>query len=121
MGAIRTALALLSQASGESNDVIVDSGLTYRPDDPVLIRVRQRGRRYDLADDSAALVRAGKPPGWLERVERVVATDGFNVNRRGVISVPAVQGRDIGVLVFRLAETSRTAYLTLLEAAVEEV
>jgi len=48
-------------------------------------------------------------------VRGVVAAEGFNVNRRGVIFVPAVEGRDIAALVRRLALTSRTAYLTLLE------
>lgn len=121
LAAIRAALGLLNQVSGENRVVIVDSGLTYRRADPVLIRVRRRGRRYDLADDGAAIVRAGKPTGWLEWVEAVVSAEGFNVNRSGVISVPAVEGRDIAVLVLRLAQTSRTAYLTLLEAAAEAV
>jgi hypothetical protein len=58
---------------------------------------------------------SGRPPGWLESVQRLVAAEGFNVNRGGVIFVPAVEGRDIAALVSRLALTSRTAYLTLLE------
>ena len=121
LDAIRSALGSLNQTSGESSEVLVDSRLTYRSGDPVRIRVRQRGRRYDLADDGAAVSLAGKPSGWLERVEHVVAGDGFNVNRRGVIFVPAVEGRDIAALTLRLADTSRSAYLTLLEAAAEAV
>jgi hypothetical protein len=66
---------------------------------------------------SPRVSRSGKPVGWLARVEDLVAIEGFNVNRRGVLFVPAVEGRDISALAFRLAETSRKVYLTLLEAA----
>jgi protein involved in polysaccharide export with SLBB domain len=121
LDAIRSALRPLDQASGGSREVIVDSGLRYRSGDSVRIRVRQRGRRYDLADDGAAVSRAGRPHGWLDQVDRVVAVQGFNVNRSGVIFVPAVEGRDIAALTLRLADTSRAAYLTLLEAAAEPV
>ena len=58
---------------------------------------------------------AGRPAGWLETVERLVAGEGFNVNRRGVLSGPAVQGRDIRSLAVRLANMSRTVYLALLD------
>jgi hypothetical protein len=111
---IRDALAGLDDV----DETTIDTGLTYRAGDPVLIRVRRRGRRYDISDDGAAVSLAGKSGGWLDRVERLVATEGFNVNRRGVLFVPAVDGRDIASLVLRLADTSRTAYLTLLETAV---
>jgi hypothetical protein len=41
---------------------------------------------------------------------------GFNVNRRGALFVPAVEGRDIAMmLALRLAETAGTVYLALLE------
>lgn len=96
-------------------EVELDSGLVYRTRRPVLIRLARRGRRYDLSDDGTAVSLSGNPPGWLESVQRLVAAEGFNVNRGGVISVPAVEGRDIATLVSRLALTSRTAYLTLLE------
>jgi hypothetical protein len=91
------------------------SGLVYATHRPVVIRIRRRGRRYDLSDDGTAVSLSHKPPGWLDSVERVVAAEAFNVNRRGVIFVPVVEGRDIAALVSRLALTSRTAYLTLLE------
>jgi MFS family permease len=77
--------------------------------------VRRRGHRYDITDGGAAVSLAGKPRGWLERVEGPVATDGFNVNRRGALFVPAVAGLDIASLALRLADTSRSAYLDLLE------
>jgi hypothetical protein len=96
-------------------EVELDSGLVYRTRRPVLIRLARRGRRYNLSDDGTAVSLSGKPPGWLESVQRLVAAEGFNVNRGGVIFVPAVEGRDIAALVSRLALTSRTAYLALLE------
>jgi hypothetical protein len=102
----------------DDGETILDTGLRYRDSEPVLIRVRRRGRRYDITDDGAAVSLAGRPGGWLERVERVVAAEGFNVNRRGVLFVPAVAGRDIMSLALRLADTSRSAYLDLLDAAI---
>lgn len=110
---MRSVLAALN-GGGET---IFDTGLMYVGSQPVLIRVRRRGQRYDITDDGAAVSLAGRPRGWLDRVERVVAAEGFNVNRRGVVFVPAVEGRDIASLALRLARTSRSAYLDLLEAA----
>ena len=105
-------------ALGSDDETIVETGLSYRGSEPVLIRVRRRGHRYDITDNGAAISLAGKPSGWLEAVDRLVAAEGFNVNRRGALFVPAVEGRDITSLVRRLADTSRRVYLALLEAAV---
>ena len=74
------------------------SGLAYSDGEPVVVRVRQRGRRIDIDDDGAAVTRAravGTTTRWLDVAQRVAADDDLNVNRRGVISVPAVKGRDI--------------------------
>ncbi|HEU5267689.1 MAG TPA: hypothetical protein VFU35_13360 [Jatrophihabitans sp.] len=98
-----------------TDELILDTGVSYRPDDPVRIRIRRRERRYDLTDDGTAVRLAGQTPGWLEVTERLVAAAGFNVNRRGILFVPAVEGRDIAALALRLADTSRATYLTLLE------
>lgn len=94
---------------------VLEFGLIYRLAEPVVVRVRRREHRYDLDDDGAAVALAGKRPGWLDVASAVVAREGFNVNRRGVVFVPAVEGRDIGDLARRLAETSRAVYLALLE------
>lgn len=99
----------------EVDEATIDTGLAYQVDEPVLVRVRRRGRRYDITDDGAAVSLAGRPGGWFDRLERLMAIEGFNVNRRGVLFVPAVEGRDIASLALRLAESSRAAYLTLLE------
>ena len=96
-------------------ETVVDTGIGYRDGDQVLIRVRRRGRRYDLSDGGGAADRGGRRSGWLARAEQVVAARGMNVNRRGVVFVPAVEGRDLDALTRRLAETSRQVYLALLE------
>ena len=112
---IRARLDAQLAALAGDGELQIASGLVYATSRPVLIRIRRRGRRYDLSDDGTAVSLAGKPPGWLDSVQRAVAVEAFNVNRRGVIFVPVVEGRDIAALVSRLALTSRTAYLTLLE------
>jgi hypothetical protein len=108
-------LADLATADWTDDEITVDSGLTYASDDPVLVRIRRRERRYDLTDDGAAVQRAGRPPGWHAVLERTVATEALNVNRRGVVFVPVVADRDLAALALRVAETSRAGYLALLE------
>jgi hypothetical protein len=81
--------------------------------------VRKRGRRYDIDDDGAGVAKAraaGTTRRWLEVAERVVAEDALNVNRRGVVFVPAVEGRDIEALARRVAATSRAVEGELLAA-----
>lgn len=94
---------------------VVDSGLTYQAEEPVLVRVVHREHRYDLDDDAAAVQLAGRRPGWFDVASRVVVQDSLNINRRGVVFVPAVEGRDIEALSQRVAETSRQVYLALLD------
>jgi hypothetical protein len=89
-----------------ATESVHEPGPSYRPGDPVRIRVRHRGIRYDIDDLGAAVDLTGKPPGWLETARRVVSEHGWNVNRAGVVFVPAVEGRDIDALVNRTAEVS---------------
>ena len=99
---------------------MVDSGLVYSNGEPVVVRVRQRGRRVDIDDDGAALARAravGTTARWLDVARRVVAADDLNVNRRGVLFVPAVEGRDIDELAARVARASRALESELLAEA----
>ena len=103
--------------SVERGEVVIDSGLWYTEGEPVQVFVRKRLHRYDLSDEAAAVRLAGKPPGWLDVAERVV-TDEFwlNVNRRGVVFVPAVEGgMDRAWLTRRVAEASLAVYDALLE------
>ena len=74
----------------ERDEVVVDTGLTYTEGEPVLVRIRRRGGRFELRDDGRA---------------------DLNVTRTGVVFVPAVEGgvnRDC--LAGRVAETSLALY-----------
>ncbi len=110
---------LASLASEERGEVVLETGLSYTPDHAVAVRVRKRERRYDVDDGGAAVRLSGKPTGWLHIAERLVEAKGMNVNRRGVVFVPAVEGRDIHALVLRVAKTSLALYLALLESELE--
>ncbi len=99
----------------DGDETRIDTGRSYRSGDPVVVHVRHRGPRYVLSDDGAALDRAGKRPGWFDVAQHVVAADGFNINRRGTVFVPAVEGRDLDELCSRLGDASRRVYLAVLE------
>jgi hypothetical protein len=91
----------------------------YTDGEPVVVRVRQRGRRIDIDDNGAAVARAraiGATANWLVVAQRVVAEDNLNVNRHGVVFVPAVEGRDIDSLAARVARTSAALEAELLAA-----
>jgi len=91
------------------SDELLETGLVYTDGAPVVIRVRRRGRRIDIDDDGAAVSRAraaGTTRRWLEVAERVVTEYDLNVNRRGVVFVPVVVGRDVDALAARVARTS---------------
>jgi hypothetical protein len=95
---------------------VVQPGPSYDRVEPVRIHVRTRGRRIDLDDGGRAVEKAGVGGrGWLPVAEEVVAAQGFNVNRRGVVFVPVVAGRDLDELARRLAATSVDVYSALLE------
>jgi hypothetical protein len=97
----------------ESEERTVETG-------PFPITVRKRGNRYDLDDDGEAIARAralGAPADWLAIAERVVAREGFNVNRRGVLFLPVVEGRDLASLAVRLADCAASVHAVLLDAA----
>jgi hypothetical protein len=96
-------------------EVTLHAGQSYVEGEPVRIFIRKRGHRYDLDDRGRATELAGKPRGWLPIAERVVAEEGFNVNRAGVVFVPVVEGRDLSLLALRLADTSRAVFAELLE------
>jgi hypothetical protein len=74
-----------------------ETGQLFIPGEPVRILVRKRGRNYDL-DDRGRATEAGKPTAWLPVAQRLVAEEGFNVNRAGVVFVPAFEGRDLALM-----------------------
>jgi hypothetical protein len=107
--------ALRAEAWAEIDVQVVDSGACYGDGDAAEVSIRKRGRRYDLNDRGAATTKAGKPRGWFEVAQRLVAQEGFNVNRAGVISVHVVEGRDLASVALRLADISLAVYAKLLE------
>ena len=111
---MREALEGARASWGENGEVTLDSGLAYRDGDPVRVLVRKRGHRYNITDDGAA-VRNANVRGWLPVAEAVVADYWMNINRGGVVSVGAVEGRDLAPLAARIAETSLAVYQELLE------
>jgi hypothetical protein len=111
----RAAIAEANETWGERGEARIATGLHFGDGEEVEILLRKRGRRYDLSDEGAAVSKAGvEGPDWLEVAERVVAAEGMNVNRKGVVFVPAVEGRDLASLAVRLAETVVAVYDELL-------
>jgi hypothetical protein len=95
---------------------VIDSGLEYVPGDPVLVSVQHRERRTSVSDGGAAVERAGRPPGWHQAVDRVLAELDVNISRDGVVSLPVVRlGPPEERVVRRIAEASLSLYQELLE------
>jgi hypothetical protein len=112
---IEAVLAQAQEVWTEHGEIVVDTGLTYVEQEPVEIRIRKRYHRYDLDDGGKATRLGGKPPGWHPVADKVVAKEGFNVNRRGVVFVQAVEGRDLAALVRGLADSSVAVFAALLD------
>jgi hypothetical protein len=100
--------------AADRSGAVRETELSYLPGRPIRVSVRRRGIRYDIDDMGAAVAIAGRPPGWREAAERVVAALGWNVNRAGVVFVQAVEGRDIPALVLRTGEASAAVLDALL-------
>jgi hypothetical protein len=113
---IRSSLARALGGEGEVAEATLETGLTYDGRQPVEVRVKKRGHRYDIGDEARAVSAAGAPRGWLAIAEQVVAEVGLNANRRGVVFVSAVEGRDIASLAMRVAETSLAVHSALLDS-----
>ncbi len=106
----------VSERTIERDEVVVDTRRRYTEGEPVLVRIRRRGRRFELRDDGRALELAGLPVGWRECATQVVDAYDLNVTRNGVVFVPAVEGGvDRDWLAGRVAETSLALYEALLE------
>jgi hypothetical protein len=91
------------------------AGSTYGSSEPVVIRVRRRGDKLTIDDDGGAVRLAGRPSGWHERADRIVEDAGVNVNRRGVVFVPAGGEAHLDRLVALVAATSLEVYDALLD------
>ena len=100
----------------EEGEAYVQTALSYASGQPVVIRVRRRGDGYDIDDDGTAVRIAGQPRGWRESAEGLALAHGMNISNGGVVSVPAVEGRDLDALVLSVADTSLSLYLALVES-----
>ncbi len=91
------------------------TGKTYGSSEPVVVRVRRRGDKLTIDDGGTAVGLAGRPSGWLDRAERIVESAGVNVNRRGIVFVPAVGEARLDRLTALIAATSLEVYDALLD------
>ena len=122
LAALRAQIDAAGLARREHAELWLDSGLTYADGAPVRITLRKRAFRYDLSDSGAAVRKAG-----IDRLSRrqreaaalAAASEGMNVSGLGAVFVPAVEGRDIADLAFRLADASRAVHEVLVELADE--
>ena len=108
----------MANSGGSLADMMRDdvhTGRTYGSSEAVVIRVVRRDGKLTIDDDGAAVRLAGRPPGWLERADRITAATGVNVNRRGVVFVPAVGDAQRDRLVDLIATTSLEVYDALLD------
>jgi hypothetical protein len=113
--------ALLPAAAPEAGrgEWWLDSGLTYGEGGPAVeVLVRRRPGRRLVSDSGRAVELAGRSAGWREVADAVVGAHGLNLNRRGVVSVPAVPRRGtawLDSLAARVADASLALYEALLE------
>lgn len=117
LDAVRAALDAARESWAGDGETSLAVGVDYVPGEPVEVFARRRGPRWDFGDGGRAVQLAGRPAGWLAAAERVVAEEGMNVNRAGVVFVPAFERscRDLAVLVLRLGDVSHAVHAELLE------
>lgn len=98
---------------GES---VIDTGLEYRPGDPVRVWILRRERRVSVSDHGTALLKAGAPPGRQRACERVFAELDVNITRAGVVWLPVVAaGPSEPAVVARIGRASLIFFQELLE------
>lgn len=98
------------------DESIVDTGLEYRPGDPVRVWVLSRERRLSVSDHGAALRKAGAGPGWERACGRVHAELDVNITRGGVVWLPVVAvGPGEQDVARRIARASLIFFQELLE------
>jgi ankyrin repeat protein len=100
------------------SETITDTGLAYRPGEPVRLRVTRRERRLTVSDVGAALAQAGRPAGWRAIAERLEREFDVNISGAGAVWLPAVAaGPPLHAIEQRIAQASLTLYQELLELA----
>jgi hypothetical protein len=103
---------------GERGEAVLDSGLTYGEQAPVLVVVTKRQGRYSFSDRGGAVEAAGRPPGWRDAADRIVEEHTVNIGRNGVVGLPAVERRELAWLASlpdRIAQASLALYEELLD------
>jgi len=102
------------------NETVTDTGLAYRPGEPVRLRVTRRERRLIVSDGGAALAQAGRPAGWRAIAERLERELDVNVSGAGALWLPVVAaGPPLHTVEQRIAQASLAFYQELLELASE--
>lgn len=100
----------------EPEESVVNTGMEYRPGDPVRVWVRRRDGRVAVSDRGAALERATAPAGWRRACARVHAELDVNITRAGVVWLPVVAvGPSEPVVVRRIGRASLVFFQELLE------
>jgi hypothetical protein len=100
----------------EPDEAPVDTGMEYRPGDPVRVWVRQREPRVTVSDRGIALQRAGAAAGWRRACARVHAELDVNITRAGVVWLPVVPaGPREPEVVRRIGRASLIFFQELLE------
>jgi hypothetical protein len=107
----------LPALGSERAETVLETGLEYREGEPVRVRLRKRGRRFELRDDGRAVELAGCPEGWRELAVQLVERElWLNVSRDGIVFVQAVEGGlHLSRLAERVAEASLALYQELLD------
>ena len=102
------------------SETITDSGLAYRPGEPVRLRVTRRGRRLTVSDEGAAVAQAGRRAGWRIVADRLERELDVNVTGPGAVWLPVVAaGPPLHAIERRIAQASLAFYQELLESAGE--
>jgi hypothetical protein len=108
----RSPIGGTGQPPGET---IIDTGLEYRPGEPVHVRVLRRERRISVSDEGAAFAGAGRRPSWRGAADRLVRKLDVNISRGGVVSLPVVPvGPPTEEVVRRIGAASLAFYQDLL-------
>ena len=99
----------------EPREELIDTGLEYRPGEPVLLRAVRR-RHILVSDRGTALEKTGRVPGWREVGDRLEEELCVNVGRNGAVSLPVVPaGPGYEAIVRRIADASLALYQDVLE------
>jgi hypothetical protein len=94
----------------------VDTGLRYRPDEPVRVRLLRRPGRITVSDEGRALAQAGAAAPWRDLADRLERELNVNISGTGAVWLPVVRvGPGEAAIVARIACASLSFYQDLLD------